>query len=146
MTDVAVREPVIAWPAANRAVVAAAGKAARLGIAVNAAVCDPAGRLAAFLRMPGAFNESIGIAIDKAKTAAGFGFPTHEWAGALRDNELLKLGIATRPGVVIFGGGLPILDGEGDLIGAIGVSGGSEEQDIACAQAGIDAIARMHNG
>jgi len=139
MGSVAVMEPVIAWPAANRAVIAAVEKAAELGIAVNVAVADPAGRLAAFLRMPGAFNESIAIAIDKAKTAAGFGFPTHQWAEILDGNRLLELGIATRPGVAAFGGGLPIRDGEGRVIGGIGVSGGSEEQDIACAEAGLRA-------
>ena len=139
MNGVAVMEPVIAWPAANRAVVAAVEKAVELGIAINAAVADPAGRLMAFLRMPGAFNESIAIAIDKAKTAAGFGFPTDQWKDILAGNRLLELGIATRPGVVAFGGGLPIVDGEGRIIGGIGVSGGSEEQDIICARAGLEA-------
>jgi len=140
MSSVAVMELVIAWPAANRAVVAAVEKAAELGIAINVAVADPAGRLAAFLRMPGAFNESISIAIDKAKTAAGFGFATDVWKEALAGNRLLELGIACRPGVVAFGGGLPITDAQGRVIGGIGVSGGSEEQDIICASAGLEAV------
>jgi len=57
----------------------------------------------------------------------------------LAGNVQLQAGIVERPRVVTFGGGLPIFEGD-DLIGAVGVSGGSEEEDIACAQAGIDAI------
>ena len=93
----------------------------------------------AFLRMPGAFLHSVEIAIDKAYTAASFGFPTSEWMGILAGDEALRLGMPLRPRLVVFGGGLPIRDG-GHLLGGIGVSGGSAEQDEACAQAGLASV------
>lgn len=93
----------------------------------------------AFLRMPGAFLHSVEIAIDKAYTAASFGFPTSQWMGILAGDEALRLGMPLRPRLIVFGGGLPIREGE-RLIGGIGVSGGSAEQDEACAQAALSAL------
>lgn len=106
---------------------------------INVAVADTAGNLVAFLRMPGAFPQSISIAIDKAYTAGGFGFPTGDWMKVVGDNEGMKLGFSAQPRLIVFGGGLPIRSG-GELIGGIGVSGASEEQDGMCAQAGLRAI------
>ena len=73
------------------------------------------------------------IAKDKAYTAAVFGASTDDLSNALKDNPVLHHGIAIRPGVVLFGGGLPIVE-DGAVIGAIGVSGGSEDDDRACAR------------
>lgn len=129
----------IDWPAAHTAVGAAVQAAQTMGLRVNVAVVDAGGTLAAFLRMPGAFLHSVEIAIDKAYTAASFGFPTSQWMALLAGDEALRIGLAERPRLVIFGGGLPIREG-GVLIGGIGVSGGSAEQDALCAQAGIDAL------
>ena len=134
-----VEQRVITAEAAQAVVAAAIAKAAELGIRVNAAVVDRSGILAAFLRMPGAFVPSVDIAIDKAYTAAGFGFSTAQWPGMLRADEGLRLGMPQRPRNVVFGGGLPIRE-EGELIGGVGVSGGSAEQDEACARAGLAAI------
>ncbi|MEZ5649693.1 MAG: heme-binding protein [Burkholderiaceae bacterium] len=136
---VSVPQRTISAAAAHAAVRAAVAHAETLGIRINAAVCDPGGTLVAFLRMPGAFVPSVEIAIDKAYTAAGFGFPTGKWADVFAQDESLRLGFPPRPRIVVFAGGLPIRDGD-QLIGAIGVSGGSAEQDERCAQAGIDAI------
>ena len=108
-------------------------------IRINAAVTDAGGVLTAFLRMPGAFLHSVDIAIDKAYTAAGFGFATGQWAGILRGDEALRLGMPVRPRNVVFGGGLPMRE-QGVLIGGIGVSGGSAEQDEICARAGLAAL------
>ena len=131
---------VIDWPAAHRAVHAAALKATELGIRVNIAVVDPGGNLAAFLRMPGAFLHSIDIAIDKAYTAAGFGLPTSAWSEALRGHSpAVREGIPMRPRFVGFGGGLPLVEGDA-RIGGIGVSGGSEQEDELCAAAGRHAL------
>jgi len=102
-------------------------------------VVDVSLKIKAFLRMPGAFLHSVEIAIDKAYTAASFGFPTSQWMALLADDEALRIGLAERPRLVIFGGGLPILEA-GELIGGIGVSGGSAEQDEQCAQAGVNAL------
>lgn len=135
-----VAQPVIDATAANDAVRAAVVHAASQGIRVNVAVVDAGGNLAAFLRMPGAFLHSIDIAIDKAYTAASFGLPTSQWHAALQQHsDAVREGIVRRPRFVTFGGGLPIVEA-GQRIGGIGVSGGSEEQDEACAQAGLMAI------
>ena len=125
--------------AAATAVRAAVAQAEALGIRINVAVTDASGTLMAFLRMPGAFLHSINIAIDKAYTAASFGFPTSRWGAVLGDDELLRLGLNQRPRLVLFGGGLPIVEA-GARIGGIGVSGGSAEQDEACARAGLKAL------
>lgn len=130
---------IIHWQAAQTAVSAAVEKASELGININAAVVDSGGNLASFLRMPNAFLHSIDIAIDKAYTAAGFRFPTSDWKDIISSNEMLAKGMPTRDRLIVFGGGVPIKI-SGKSLGAIGVSGGSEEQDIACAEAGIAAL------
>jgi len=132
-------QKVITWQAAHRAVRAAAETAEELGIAINVSVFDSGGNEAAFLRMPGAFLESIVIARDKARTAAGFGVPTDALYDLVKEPPALRDGFVARRGIVLFGGGFPIRDGE-YLIGGIGVSGGSEEQDAQCAQAGLKAL------
>ena len=135
----AVTQNTISWEAAHAAVEAAVQEAQRLGVRINVAVADASGNLVAFLRMPGAFPQSIAIAIDKAYTAGGFGFPTGDWMTVVGDNEGMKLGFSAQPRLIVFGGGLPIRSG-GALLGGIGVSGASEEQDGICAQAGLRAI------
>jgi uncharacterized protein GlcG (DUF336 family) len=122
--------------AAQAAVEAAEGQ----GIRINVAVVDRAGTPMAFLRMHGAPLHSIGIAEDKAYTAASFGLSTAQWDAVVAGNEALRAGLAQRERLVMFGGGLPIVHA-GECIGGIGVSGGSEEQDEACARAGLDALA-----
>ena len=134
-----VEQRAISAEAAHAAVAAAVAKAGELGIRVNAAVTDASGVLAAFLRMPGAFLHSVDIAIDKAYTAAGFGFATAQWAGIVQGVEALRLGMPQRARNVVFGGGLPVREG-GVLIGGIGVSGGSAEQDEICARAALAAL------
>jgi uncharacterized protein GlcG (DUF336 family) len=130
---------VITASAASLACQAAIAQAEALGIRINVAVTDASGTLAAFLRMPHAFLHSIDIAIDKAYTAASFGFPTSQWPGILAGDEALRLGLPLRPRLVVFGGGLPIT-ANGARLGGIGVSGGSAEQDEACARAGLQAL------
>ena len=130
----------IDWRAAHAAAGAAVQAALDMGACVNVAVVDAGGLLAAFLRMPGAPLHSLDIAIDKAYTAVSFGLPTHQWAEALQGHSpAVREGIVLRPRFVAFGGGLPIVEA-GARIGAIGVSGGSEAQDQAIAQAGLAAL------
>lgn len=129
----------LTWEAAHAAVRAAVERAGDLGIRINVAVTDAAGLPAAFLRMSGAPLHSTGIAEDKAYTAAGFGLSTSDWDAVVGDNRALRDGLAQRPRLVMFGGGLPVLR-DGVCLGGIGVSGGSEEQDEACARAGLEAI------
>ena len=111
-----------------------------LGLRVNVAVVDAAGLPAAFARMAGAPLHSIDIAIDKAYTAASFGLATSQWHKVLQEHSpAVREGLVLRPRFVAFGGGLPILE-NGLRIGGIGVSGGSEQEDEAIAQAGLKAI------
>ncbi|MBP7446493.1 MAG: heme-binding protein [Zoogloea sp.] len=139
VTPVAVTQQVISAAAVSVALEAAIAHAESIGVRINVAVADSGGNLAGFLRMPGAFLQSIDIAIDKAYTAAGFGFSTKDWMKLVGHDEGMKLGFSARPRLVVFGGGLPIRAG-GALIGGIGVSGASEAQDEECARAALDAI------
>ena len=139
VTPVAVTQQVISAAAVSVALEAAVAHAERIGVRINVAVADSGGNLAGFLRMPGAFLQSIDIAIDKAYTASGFGFSTKDWMKLIGHDEGMKLGFSARPRLVVFGGGLPIR-ADGALIGGIGVSGASEAQDEECARAALDAI------
>ncbi len=124
-----------AFAACNEAV----KKAEELKIKINVSVCDSAGLELAFLRMNGSYIHSINIAKDKAYTSASFGFSTATWTDIFKEASHLEQGFSNRDRLIPFGGGLPIMN-ENELIGAIGVSGGTEEEDIICAQAGINKI------
>ena len=139
VSTVAVPQSVVSAEAVSVALEAAVAKAAELGVKINVAVADSGGNLSGFLRMPGAFVQSIDIAIDKAYAAAGFGFSTKDWMKLIGHDDGMKFGFSARPRLVVFGGGLP-LRVNGELIGGIGVSGASEEQDEVCARAALDAI------
>lgn len=121
---------------ANKVIEAARAKAKQQDTLMNIAVVDAGGNLKAFARMEGAFLGSIDISIKKAKTARLFNMPTKD-LGALAQVGQPLYGIeVTNDGLVIFGGGEPIRDKAGVIIGAIGVSGSSVENDMAVAQAG----------
>jgi uncharacterized protein GlcG (DUF336 family) len=137
--EIVATTPGISWEAASTAAQAAVRHAAAKGWRINVAVVDRGGNLMAFLRMPGAFLHSIDIAIDKAYTAASFGFPTKQWMGAIGHDEGMKLGFSAQPRLIVFGGGLPLRVAD-DWIGGIGVSGASEAEDEECARAGLAAI------
>lgn len=131
--------PGITWEAAATAARAAVLYAEARQWRINVAVVDRSGNLMSFLRMPGAFLHSVDIAIDKAYTAASFGFPTKDWMKHISHDDGMKLGFSSQPRLVVFGGGLPITVGQ-DWIGGIGVSGASEAEDEECARAGLAAI------
>lgn len=121
---------------AQKMVKAAAAEARKIGVPMCIAVCDESAVLKAFLRMDRAALLSIEVAINKAKTAAGFSKPTGEWWGAVKDDPALAAGVPHIKDMVVFGGGFPVRQGE-QTIGAIGVSGGSVEQDCRCAEAAL---------
>lgn len=138
--EVRTATPGITWEAASAAAQAAVRHAQENGWRINVAVVDRGGNLMSFLRMPGAFLHSIDIAIDKAYTAASFGFPTKDWMAAVGHDDGMKLGFSAQPRLIVFGGGLPVKVEGGEWIGGIGVSGASEAQDEECARAGLNAI------
>ncbi len=121
---------------ADKAIDAAKAKAKAQGTLMNIAIVDAGGNLKAFARMEGAFLGSVDISIKKAKTARLFNMPTKD-LGALAQVGQPLYGIeVTNDGLVIFGGGELIKNKDGVIIGAIGVSGSSVEDDMAVAQAG----------
>ena len=124
---------------ADKAIAAAAKKANELGLKMCIAISDEVGDLKAFERMDGAPRLSIQIAQDKAYTAAGYGLATHTWWDFIKDDPPLLHGITHTPRLIVFGGGFPIVLG-GEIVGAIGVSGGHYSQDMECARAALAAI------
>ena len=125
---------------ARRALEGALDHACAIGVAVCIAVSDNAGHLLAFARMDGAPLLSMSLAQDKAYTVAAFGgLATHEWFGLIKDEPPLLHGIVKTDRLIVFGGGVPVRV-DGRLVGAVGVSGGSAEQDRAVADAGAKAV------
>ena len=124
---------------ASTAVRAAVEGAVSRGCPVAAAVFGASNELVSLLRASGTPSPSTQIAQDKAYTAASFRMPTPDLFAMIAGNPALSTGIAVRPGIAMFGGGLPIII-DGEFVGAIGVSGATEELDIECANAGLAAI------
>lgn len=120
---------------ARKIIAAGEARATEIGVPVNIAVLDAGVNLKAFGRMDGALLGSIDIALGKARTAALFGMPT-EAIGEFSKPGGTSPGLEqTNGGLVVFAGGLPLLDTSGILIGAVGVSGGAVAQDLDIAQA-----------
>ncbi|MBL4900631.1 MAG: heme-binding protein [Colwellia sp.] len=113
-------------------------KATEIGVPMCIAVVDESGNLIAFERMDGGKAHSIIVAQDKAFTAGSARKATHEYNAACIPGNL-AFGIHTEAGgrLSTVGGGLPIQI-DGDFVGGIGVSSGSPQQDMVCAQAGIE--------
>ncbi len=124
-----------------RAVVDAAGaKAEALNTMMDIAVVDAGGNLKAFLRMDGAWLGSIDIAIKKAKTARFFDMPTGEIGKLSQPGGPLYNIEHSNDGLITFPGGVPLKAADGTVIGAVGVSGSTVENDHAVATAGARAI------
>ena len=125
---------------AHAAVEAAIAKSNEMGVKMDIAVVDAGANLKAFARMDGAWLGSIDIAQIKARTSRFFDMPT----GAI--GELSQPGGAlyniehSNGGLITFPGGLPISNGDGEVIGAIGVSGSTVEDDHAVAEAGVAVV------
>ncbi len=122
---------------AHEIIKAAVAEAVLKGDKMNVAVVDKAGQLVAFERMDGAWRGSIDIAIMKAKTSALFTMNT-EILGELSQPGGALYGIEhSNDGLITFGGGIPIHDEFNEVIGAVGVSGGTVTADQLIAEAGI---------
>jgi uncharacterized protein GlcG (DUF336 family) len=125
---------------AQMIVEAARRKAEEINVPMNIAVVDAGGNLTAFARMDGAWLGSIDIAQNKAYTARAFDMSTKELGAASQPNQpLFGIHASNQGRLIIFAGGIPLTDGE-TVIGAIGVSGGSVEQDQEVAEAGVAAF------
>ena len=119
---------------------AAEQKAQEMGRPMNIAVTDAGRNLVAFHRMDGAWVASTDIAIDKAFTSAGRGLTTRKIGEMAQPGQPL-FGINTTNGgrIVIFAGGIPLMR-DGEVVGAIGVSGGTVDEDHEVAEAGVAAF------
>jgi len=135
----AVTQKSISRQASYEACLFAIQKAEQLNININVSVADNKGLEMAFLRMENSFIHSIDIAKDKAYTSASFGFPTQQWSTIFKSMPHLEQGFSNRGRLIPFGGGMPIFE-NGIKIGAIGISGGTEEEDIICAKYAIEKI------
>ncbi|ACA20539.1 protein of unknown function DUF336 [Methylobacterium sp. 4-46] len=125
---------------AEKAIAAARAKAQAIGTQMCIAVVDSGGNLKAFSRMDDAWVGSIDIAQKKARTALFFGMPTGQ-IGALSQPGGPLYGIEhSNGGLITFPGGIPIVDKDGVMSGAIGVSGSTVEDDHAVAEAGARAV------
>lgn len=126
---------------AKQMLAAAEARALDFGIPYNIAVVDGGGHLVAFVRQDGALAGSIDLAINKAVTARLFDKTTAELAKLAQPGEqLYGIQHSNAGKVVIFGGGLPVWARD-QIIGAVGTSAGTVEQDIAVAEAAISALA-----
>jgi uncharacterized protein GlcG (DUF336 family) len=125
---------------ARRIIAAAEKKAAEIGQPMNIAVADAGGNLVAHVRMDNAWLGSVDISIKKAFTSRGFDIATKDLAEHSQSGKQFFGIHASNDGkIMIFAGGIP-LKKNGKVIGAIGVSGGSGEQDHAVAEAGAAAL------
>jgi uncharacterized protein GlcG (DUF336 family) len=125
---------------ARKVIAAAERKAKELGQPMNIAVADAGGHLVAHVRMDGAWLGSIDISINKAFTSRAFDISTKDLAKYSQSGgEFFGIHISNGGRVMIFAGGIP-LRRAGKVVGAVGVSGGSGEQDHAVAEAGATAF------
>ncbi len=131
--------------AGARAILAAAEKKAQeIKVPQNIAIADEAGHLLVFARMDGVKLSSIEVAITKAKSAALRRTPTGATMVGSEPNVVLSLGLslASDGQLTPIRGGLPLVK-DGQHVGGIGVSGGTEDEDVQVAQAGVDALAKL---
>jgi uncharacterized protein GlcG (DUF336 family) len=125
---------------AQQAVEAAKQKASEIGTLMNIAVVDAGANLTAFVRMDGAWLGSVDIAMRKARTARHFDMPSGELGKLSQPGGSLYNIEHSNGGLITFPGGIPIKDANGEIIGAIGVSGSTVDNDHTVAQAGLDAL------
>jgi uncharacterized protein GlcG (DUF336 family) len=130
----------VSLKAAAKIVEAARKKAEEIDVPMNIAVVDAGNNLTAFARMDGAWLGSIDIAQNKAYTARSFDMSTKDLAPLCQPGQpLFGIHASNQGRLIVFAGGIPLTSGD-DVIGAIGVSGGSVEEDHEVAEAGVAAL------
>jgi len=141
MAHITLNHPKLTLEGAEAVVAGAKAQAARMGVPMNIAVVDDGGHLLAFARMDNAKPASIDIALNKAVAAAIRRSATGPARSGDEVNVLLSLGLAigSHARQTPIRGGL-LLEANGEVIGAIGVSAGTEDQDTEVAKAGVAAL------
>jgi len=130
--------PAISVETARKVAAAAVAEGKKNNWSVAVAIVDTAGELVFFERIDNTQAGSITVAQEKARTSARFKRPTKAFEEALVGGRQAILGL---PGVTPLEGGIPLLI-EGKIVGAIGVSGATSQQDGICAQAGVDSLGK----
>ncbi|WP_286761661.1 GlcG/HbpS family heme-binding protein [Salegentibacter sp. UBA1130] len=125
---------------AQKVIAAADKKSKELDVKMNIAVVDSGANLTAFARMDGAWLGSVDIAIKKAKTARFFDMNTGEIGKLSQPGEALFNIEHSNNGLITFPGGVPLRNKSGEIIGAVGVSGSSVENDHAVANFAAESI------
>jgi len=125
---------------AQKAIAAAQKKATELNLKMNIAIVDGGANLLAFARMDGAWLGSADIAIKKAKTARFFDMPTGDIGGLSQPGGSLYNIEHSNGGLITFPGGIPLKNANGEIIGGIGVSGSTVEDDHTVAEAGTKVL------
>jgi uncharacterized protein GlcG (DUF336 family) len=120
---------------AEAAIAAARQAAVSIGVPMNIAVYDDGANLKAFERMDGALLGSLDIAMNKARTAALFGFNTEALYDFSKPGGTSPGFDQSNGGLTVFAGGIPVRDHDGHLLGAVGISGGAVAQDFEVARA-----------
>ena len=118
----------------------ALSKAREIDTLMNIAVVDAGGNLKAFNRMDGAWLGSIDISIKKARTARFFDMPTGDLGSLSQPGGALFNIEVSNGGLITFPGGLPLRNSSGEVVGAVGVSGSTVENDHAVAEAGVEGL------
>jgi glc operon protein GlcG len=135
------QKPELTLEAAKSIAVAAETEATKNNWSVVIAVVDDGGHLVYLQRLDGTQLGSVAVAQEKARTAALFRRPTKEFADRLAGGATQLLSL---PGMVAIEGGVPLVI-SGEVVGAVGVSGGTPAQDGQVAQAGASAMAALQN-
>ena len=125
---------------AHKVIAAAVAQSDEIGTLMDIAVVDAGGNLTAFVRQDGAWQGSIDIAIRKAKTARFFDMNTGDIGGLSQPGGPLFNIEHSNGGLITFPGGVPLKDAAGEVIGAVGVSGSTVENDHTVALAGAAAL------
>lgn len=125
---------------AEKMIKAAKQKSTNLGVKSNIAIVDAGANLVAFARMDGAWLGSMDIAMKKAKTSRMFDMNSGDIGEKSQPGGSLYSIEHSNGGLITFPGGIPIKNANDEVIGAIGVSGGTVEQDHAVAEAGTAAL------
>ena len=134
------KDAIITLDDARKVIAAGETRAAEIGQPMNVAVVDAGGNLVAHVRMDGAWIGSIDVSINKAFTSRAFDIATKDLAtNAQPGGQFFGIDVSNHGRIMIFAGGIP-LKRNGKVVGAIGVSGGSGEQDQAVAEAGAEAF------
>lgn len=115
-------------------------KARELNLLMNIAIVDTGGNLKRFARMDGSWLGSIDIAIKKARTARLFDMESGDLEPMVQPGKPLYHIEFSNGGLIPFPGGIPLQTGDGEVIGAIGASGSTPDNDRAVAQAGASAF------